>query len=107
MSAPSFKVQIRSGIVPQPLLVYDGDCTFCKMWIERWRQITGDAVDYAPFQTAGADFPEIPREAFAEAVKLIEPDGRVTSGAEAVFRSLAHGNRHAGLRLYQEFASFA
>ena len=36
-------------------------------------------------------FPEVPRAAFVNAVKLIETDGRVFSGAEAVYRSLGKG----------------
>jgi lipase maturation factor 1 len=81
----------------KPLLVFDGDCRFCRRWVERWRAKTGDRVDYRPFQEI-IDIPElqqadgswaaIPRESFAESVHLIEPDGTVYIGAEAVFRSL-------------------
>ena len=76
-------------------MVYDGDCKFCKLWIERWREITAGAVDYEPFQEVADRFPEIPREEFQHAVKLIETDGRVFSGAEAVYRSLGYGRRFA------------
>lgn len=76
--------------VPQkPLLVYDGDCSFCRLWIDRWRGITGDRVRYAPFQEVSGQFPAIPRESFARAVQLILPDGRSFSAAHAVFLSLA------------------
>jgi predicted DCC family thiol-disulfide oxidoreductase YuxK len=76
---------------PKPLLVFDGDCNFCRLWIRRGRQITGDAVDYLPSQdpAIAAQFPEIPREQFDTAVVLIEIDGSVYSGAEAVFRTLS------------------
>ena len=73
----------------KPILVYDGDCSFCRLWIDRWRDLTGDRVRYAPFQEVAAQFPEIPREAFARAVQLILPDGKVFSAAHAVFRTLA------------------
>src|ERR1035438_10489296 len=77
---------------PKPLLVFDGDCNFCTLWIRRWQQMSGDAVDYLPSQAASiaAQFPEIPHEQFNTAVQLIEPDGAVYSGAEAVFRTLAN-----------------
>jgi predicted DCC family thiol-disulfide oxidoreductase YuxK len=74
---------------PKPLLVFDGDCGFCRLWIERWRAATGDAVDYEPYQSAAARLPQVPPAAFAQAVHLIEPDGRVRRGADAVFSSLA------------------
>jgi lipase maturation factor 1 len=76
---------------PKPLLVFDGDCNFCTLWVRRWQQMTGDLVDYLPSQAAGiaAQFPEIPPERFQSSVQLVETDGTVYSGAEAVFRTLA------------------
>jgi predicted DCC family thiol-disulfide oxidoreductase YuxK len=73
----------------RPLLVFDGDCTFCRTWIGYWKRLTGDAVAYAPFQEAADRLPQIPGENFARAVQLILPDGEVFSAAHAVFRSLA------------------
>jgi len=83
--APHQKV---SAAPSKPLVVFDGDCNFCRRWVERWREMTRGAVDYAPFQEAAARFPEIPRENFAQALHFIEKDGTVYRGAEAVFRSL-------------------
>jgi predicted DCC family thiol-disulfide oxidoreductase YuxK len=76
---------------PKPLMIFDGDCNFCTLWIRRWQQITGSAVDYLPSQDANVavQFPEIPRERFQSSVQLIETGGTVYSGAEAVFRALA------------------
>ncbi|MGA2174553.1 MAG: lipase maturation factor family protein [Verrucomicrobiota bacterium] len=94
----------------RPLLVFDGDCQFCRRWVARWKSATGEAVDYLPFQDAAvpARFPEIPPADFEEAIHLILPDGSVSRGAEAVFRSLAEGGRHRWLwRLYQKFPPFA
>jgi predicted DCC family thiol-disulfide oxidoreductase YuxK len=100
------KSDIRVAVPPpKPLMVYDGDCNFCTLWIRRWRQTTGDSVDYLPAQdpSISARFPEIPREQFDTAVQLIETDGTVYSGAEAVFRTLAHSpNCQWPLRLYQQ-----
>jgi lipase maturation factor 1 len=73
----------------RPLVLYDGTCGFCKTWIARWRERTGDAVDYEPSQGAGARFPEIPPEDFARAVQLVLPDGSVLSGAGSVARLLS------------------
>ena len=73
----------------KPLMVYDGDCGFCRKWINRWRVLTGDRVDYKPFQKIATSFPEIPPSRFEAAVQLIEPDGGVSQGAHAVFKTLA------------------
>ncbi|MDB6065568.1 MAG: hypothetical protein JWR26_1776 [Pedosphaera sp.] len=77
----------------KPLMIYDGECNFCKFWIRRWQQSTGGRVDYMASQDprVGEQFPEIPRQRFEESVQFIETDGRVYSGAEAVFRSLTYG----------------
>jgi lipase maturation factor 1 len=95
---------------PKPLMVFDGDCNFCTFWIRRWQQTTGDAVDYLPAQdpSIAARFPEIPLEQFDTAVQLIETDGSVHSGAEAVLRVLAHNpKRRRPLRVYQSSATFS
>ena len=80
----------------RPVMVFDGDCGFCRRWIARWQHATGDRIEYAAFQDDASRFPGVPREQFAQAVHLVEPDGRVTRGAEAVARTLALG---AGRRM--------
>ncbi len=72
-----------------PVLVFDGDCTFCRTWIGYWIRLTGDAIVYAPYQEVADRFPQIPRDEFKRAVQLILPDGQVLSAAQAVFWSLA------------------
>jgi predicted DCC family thiol-disulfide oxidoreductase YuxK len=73
---------------PKPLMIWDGECHFCKRWIERWREITAGEVDYLTYQLAASRFPEIPIEQFKRAVAFIEPDGKSFFAAEAVYRSL-------------------
>ena len=86
------------ALPPQkPLLIFDGDCGFCRRWIRRWEGITRGRVDYAPAQEAGTRFPEIPKEAFERSVQLVTPEGKVFEGAEAVFRSLAYSPGHGWL----------
>jgi predicted DCC family thiol-disulfide oxidoreductase YuxK len=75
-----------------PLLVWDGACGFCHYWVLRWQGVTGDRVRYTPYQDIAEAFPDIPVERFREAAQLIEPDGRVFSGAAAAFRTLTYGS---------------
>jgi predicted DCC family thiol-disulfide oxidoreductase YuxK len=72
----------------QPLLIYDGRCGFCRIWIDYWKRLTGDRIDFATSQEAAGRFPQIPQQAFAEAVQLVRADGSVASGARAVFETL-------------------
>jgi len=99
----------------KPVLIYDGECNFCRRWIARWREATGDRVEYVPFQDPGvaARFPEIPREQFEESVQFIEKyggGGIVTSGAKAALGALSRSpNRwHSFLSwAYGELPGFA
>jgi len=75
---------------PKPLLIWDGECHFCKLWIERWREITAGEVDYATYEQAAHQFPEISVEQFKRAMAFIEPAGEVFFAAEAVYRSLRY-----------------
>lgn len=77
-----------NAAVDKPLMLFDGDCTFCRTWIAHWKTLTAGAVDYVPYQEAAHRFPEIDATRFRSAVQLVMPDGAVAQGAEAVFLSL-------------------
>jgi predicted DCC family thiol-disulfide oxidoreductase YuxK len=92
------------------LAVFDGDCHFCTLWIRRWRQITGNAIEYLPAQDPriGEQFPEISPAQFQASVLLFGTDGEVYSGAEAVFRTLAaNPSWRWPLTGYESFPLFA
>ncbi|HXL72674.1 MAG TPA: DUF393 domain-containing protein [bacterium] len=77
-----------SNLPLKPLLLFDGDCGFCRKWVGRWKALTGDRVFYEPYQEAASRFPEIDPRRFTQSVQLVQPDGEVLQGAEAVFKSL-------------------
>lgn len=89
-----------------PLLVYDGDCGFCRYWVRYWQRLTGNRVDYAPWQSVAVQFADIPRERFAASIVLIRPDGARAFGAEAAFRVLQIAGDGAWLALYQALPPF-
>jgi len=72
----------------RPTLIFDGDCGFCRMWVDFWRSLTGDRVDYLPYQKAGGRFPAILVEDFRRAVHYVNPEARF-SGAQAVAQLLS------------------
>lgn len=95
MMNESHRASVTKGATPpsKPLMIFDGDCDFCIRWIARWREATGDRVDYQPYQRVEGEYPQISRPQFQAAVQLIEPDGAITSGADAVFRALSYSRR--------------
>ena len=73
----------------KPLVIYDGRCGFCKIWIQYSKTLTGDRMAYAPSQEVGTDYPQIPEKNFGESVQLVTAEGSVYSGAQAVYRTLS------------------
>jgi predicted DCC family thiol-disulfide oxidoreductase YuxK len=97
-----------SAAGPRPLLVYDGDCGFCGYWARYWQQLTGDSVDYKPYQEVAAQYPSIAVTDFQRAVQYITPDGHRASAAEASFRTLSHARgRGIWFALYRHLPGFA
>jgi len=88
----------------RPTMLYDGDCGVCRTAVDRWREATGNQIEYAPYQEAGARFPQIDQHQFRRAVHLVEADGRVSRGAEAVFRAMALCDRKRWLLWLYEHA---
>src|SRR5579863_10120646 len=96
------------GIREVPLVIYDGRCGFCRIWIEYWKALTGERVAYAPSQEMGALYPQIPEKSFSESVQLVLANGEFLSGARAVFTTLTFAKRMVWLLwVYQHVPIFA
>jgi predicted DCC family thiol-disulfide oxidoreductase YuxK len=93
---------------PRPLLVYDGDCGFCGYWARYWQKLTGDRVDYRPYQDVAAQYPEIPLDDFQRAVQFITPSGHRASAAYASFLTLSFARgKGFWVALYRKLPGFA
>ena len=93
---------------PRPLLVYDADCAFCVYWARYWQKLTGDTVNYQPYQEAAPQHPQISLTDFQRGVQYITPDGRHASAAEASFLTLSHARgKGFWLALYKKLPGFA
>jgi predicted DCC family thiol-disulfide oxidoreductase YuxK len=102
---------LRVAAPPEkPLLIFDGACTFCSLWVQRWQRFSHGAFDCVPLLDPGlaARFPELTREQFERAVHFISTDGSVFVGAEAVFHALAcHSNGAWIMDWYRQSPAFA
>ncbi len=88
-------------------MLFDGECGFCRAWIDRWRAQTGEAVQFEASQQMAPQFPEIAPAEFANSVLLILPTGAVFRGAEAVFQMLSIGGVNNSLvRVYRANPAF-
>ena len=96
------------SVRPKPLLVYEGGCSFCEYSVRHWRRLTGDAVEYRPYQEVADQFPDLSLEDFRHAIRYIATDGHIYSGAHAACRTLAHvPGRQIWLRLYRALPPLA
>jgi predicted DCC family thiol-disulfide oxidoreductase YuxK len=100
-------------IPKKPTMLYDGDCGFCTHWISKWQRITGESVVYFPFQQKLKEFPQVTPEQCKQAVQLILPDGKVHSGAHAVFIAFSLAGKYSfllwlydHLPLFDRFSEF-
>lgn len=88
-------------------LIYDGNCSFCRLWLEYLQSLTGDRIAYVASQEIGDDFPQVSREALKRSSALVHADGTVQFGAAAIFEALSLSPNHAWwLRVYERFPPF-
>ena len=75
--------------MPRAVLLWDGDCRFCRRFAMRWQKLLADQVEFAPYQSRQAQYPQISAEQFQRTIHFIDEDGRVSRGAGAVFSCLS------------------
>ena len=77
----------------KPILVWDGECGFCKYWVTRWKSLTQDKIDYKTYQEVASQFKDIPVKEFKKASRLIETDGSMFSGPDSAYRSYTYSKK--------------
>ena len=91
----------------KPVLIYDGQCGFCRLWLEYIQALLGDSVEWLPSQQIGNRFLKIDRDEFKRTVVLVDAAGNVHRGAAAIFTVLALApNRGFWLWLYHSLPPF-
>lgn len=71
-------------------LLYDGECGFCRSWVERIRRRDGrHRIALVPFQEIDPTSYGLRRSDLEAAMHLVAPDGRAWRGADAAREVLA------------------
>ncbi|RKX31218.1 MAG: hypothetical protein DRP71_13775 [Verrucomicrobia bacterium] len=92
----------------RPVVLFDGDCDFCRFWVDRWQARSGDRMDFLPYQEVSDRFPFFREQDLEEAVHLVEPGGLIHRGAAAVIRLRELGmDRHRLARIHRKHRWFA
>ena len=74
---------------PRPILVWDGECNFCRLCVQRFGSHRENKVDLIPYQSLHKKWPQAPIENYASAVYLFTPTGKSYRAAAAVYRFYA------------------
>jgi predicted DCC family thiol-disulfide oxidoreductase YuxK len=89
------------------VLIYDGDCGFCRRvagWVRRW---VGDRLLYLRSQVAVQRYPSIGERETSTSVLLFGGDGSLFRGMEVLYRVGALGGAPFFLNLYRSSRLFA
>lgn len=92
----SLRMKVANPPKNKALMLYDGDCSFCRRSAFWLRGATRSQVDFASWRLAIGHFPEIHPSYMEAEAKLITPNGNVYGGAEAVFKALSYGSKSFG-----------
>ncbi|MBI1373506.1 MAG: DUF393 domain-containing protein [Phycisphaera sp.] len=78
-----------TGATPaRPVIVFDGDCPFCRQQIAKIRRMDRhDVFEYVPRQAEGLEqrFPKLAEGDFNTGMRLVHVDGTIDIGADAVY----------------------
>lgn len=100
------KLSHTNSCPAKPTLVWDGNCGFCKFWIIRWKRLSGDKIQFKPYQEAIHDFKDIDERFFKEAARLVDVDGKLYDGPAAAYKSLSIAGKFPYLLSWYEGSSF-
>lgn len=92
----------------KPVLYWDRDCDFCRRWVERWRQATGESTEYKVIQDAAPEIVEAAGGMPPQRIVFAQDDGSLATGAEAALAALAPHSLRARMLLgvYKVFPPF-
>ncbi|MCC7374410.1 MAG: DUF393 domain-containing protein [Verrucomicrobiales bacterium] len=91
-TAPEIPADGRPG---RPVVIYDGDCGFCRRCVAKLKRLTANQIECLDRLDPQclARFPTLSPAALATSVHFVGIDGRVAQGAEAMFRAAALNSR--------------
>ena len=91
----------------KPMMVWDGECGFCKYWVTRWHNLTGNSIVYKTYQEVAQQYQDIPLKEFKKASRLIETNGAIYSGPDSAYRSYTYTKKnHSWHQWYQKYDWF-
>ena len=89
MNGPAMKTDMTNVLRRGSTLVYDGDCSFCRRWVDRIaRRDRSGTFEFVARQTEGLTkrFPKLVEGDFNTGMRLITSDDAIHVGADAAYQ---------------------
>ena len=86
-------------------MVWDGECSFCKKFAERFENRSKNLVEFIPYQSLFERYPNAPERDYQNSVHFLEESGS-TSGADAIFSYFNQTGINWPKTLYNKFKFF-
>ena len=110
MDSTQYPMENMSAGNDKPVLIYDDDCGFCRLWVSRWSPFTQDAVIYHPSQDVAENYPQISPQQFESSVYFVASDGNFCSGLKPFLRPWLMPQMENGfsrlMKIYQVLPQF-
>jgi predicted DCC family thiol-disulfide oxidoreductase YuxK len=87
----------------RPVLLYDGQCPFCRRSARLLAQLAGQRVEVLAYQQAAPRFAGMSPFELNQAAHLVYPDGSVVRGSQAIAAVLAAGGIGWPLRAWRRW----
>ncbi len=87
-------------------MVWDGECSFCKKFAERFENRSKNLVEFIPYQSLFERYPNAPERDYQNSVHFLEESGS-TSGADAIFSYFSQTGINWPKTLYNKFKFFS
>ena len=76
---------IKSQFRPKnPIMVWDGECEFCRLCADRFESAGKGEVEFIPFQDLYKKYPKAPKLEYEKSVVFFSKNG-IEAGAAAVY----------------------
>ena len=89
-----------------PVMVWDGECQFCKLCTDRFNSLANDDIEFIPFQDLPNKYPNAPDLDYKKSVVFFI-NNQTYTGAAAVFSFYNTIGKKWPLRLYDRFKIFS
>ena len=89
-----------------PIMVWDGECEFCRLCADRFKSAGTDKVEFIPFQDLHSKYPKAPQLDYKKSVVFFSKNG-IRSGAAAIYGYYSEIGVQWPLMLYKRLNVFS